>query len=423
MDTALPIHLRLRGRLDEATERLALRAALTASHLLGLATGTHLRRLRGLNDPLAHLQARLEESELRARLAFETAEILGARFAKIPERHRPYFTPAQRFRILEIRHLLARSAQETARVFLLCPNTVLNWERKADPDIHSVGSTVKPTPPVRRAADVVRSLVQTMARFGFGGQDLVARVLARAGWRVSARSVGRYRKQRLVPPDPTPGGEPPTRPARPVIARFVHHVWMLDVSQVQQFLGPDLFMAAVFDAFSRAPLALQVFDAKPGAKDMATLLRRAARAFARPRYVITDQGGEFTAAAFAKAVMRLGAVQRFAAKDSLLATARLERFWRTLKEAANLYRLRLPLTLDDLEHRLEPALLHYLCFRPHEGLKGATPAEAFLGVEPACARTVDPPRGRPGEGPPAPPFRIDHLDPASGRFPILTPTA
>ena len=74
---------------------------------------------------LAEVQARLEESELRARLAWETAEILRARFAKLPERHRPYFTPAQRFRILEMRSLLAWSAQEAARVFLVCPNTIL----------------------------------------------------------------------------------------------------------------------------------------------------------------------------------------------------------------------------------------------------------------------------------------------------------
>jgi hypothetical protein len=36
-ETAPPVHLRLRGILDEATERLALRAALSASHLMGLA--------------------------------------------------------------------------------------------------------------------------------------------------------------------------------------------------------------------------------------------------------------------------------------------------------------------------------------------------------------------------------------------------
>lgn len=418
LETAPPVYLRLRGILDEATERLALRAALSASHLLGLATGTHLRKLGAQNDPLAELQARLEEAELRARLAGETAELLGARFSKLPQRHRPYFTPAQRFRILEM-----RSAQEAARVFLVCPNTMLNWEKAADPDRHSVGSTVKPTPPIRRAADVVRSIIQAMARLGFGGQDLMARILALAGWRVSARSVGRYWKEKLPPVPPPPESCEPVRVPRPVVARFVHHVWMMDISHIKQFLGPDLYMAAVYDAFSRAPLAVEVFHARPAAKDMVSLLRSAARAFGHPKYLITDQGGEFAAVVFRQAVKRLGTVQRFASTDSLYATARLERFWRSVKESAGLYRLQLPLTLNDLEQRLALALLHYVCFRPHEGLDGATPAEALLGMEPASRMAVEPPRDRPGEGPIEAPFRMAHLDPKNRRFPILKPAA
>ena len=80
---------------------------------------------------------------------------------------------------------------------------------------------MKPTPPIRRAADVVRSLVQTMTRLGFGGQDLLARILARAGWRVFARSVGRYRRGRTTVPLPTPEPAPTQRKTTPVIARFV----------------------------------------------------------------------------------------------------------------------------------------------------------------------------------------------------------
>ena len=71
-ETAPPVHLRLRCNLDEATERLALRAALSASHLLGLATGTHLRKLRAQNDPLAELQARLEDADSRHSYAMIT---------------------------------------------------------------------------------------------------------------------------------------------------------------------------------------------------------------------------------------------------------------------------------------------------------------------------------------------------------------
>jgi transposase InsO family protein len=197
---------------------------------------------------------------------------------------------------------------------------------------------------------------------------------------------------------------------------------MMDVSEVRQFLGPALHMAAVFDAFSRTPLALQVFNHKPAAPDMARLLTGAVKAFAAPSHVITDRGGEFIGAAFRKTVRRFGAVHRFASADSIKATARLERFWRTLKEAARIRALGLPLDCDDLEQRLETALLFYVCFRPHEGLKGATPAEVFLGIEPKHRGAVEPPRGRPGERTTAAPSRIGYLDPEQ-RFGILKPTA
>jgi len=83
--------------------------------------------------------------------------------------------------------------------------------------------------------------------------------------------------------------------------------------------------------------------------------------------------------------------------------------------------LRATLTADDLERRIEIALLHYLCFRPHEGLGGATPVEVFLGLEPAHLSAVEPPRGMPGEGRGEAPFRLAaFLDESSKRFPALT---
>ena len=108
---------------------------------------------------------------------------------------------------------------------------------------------------------------------------------------------------------------------------------------------------------------------------MARLLRRAVRAFTAPKYLITDLGGEFRGRTFQKATARFAIRQRFASALNIHATARLERSWRTLKDTASL-RLRRPLTIDDLERRLETALSHYMLFRPHQGLHGMTPAEA-----------------------------------------------
>ncbi len=112
-------------------------------------------------------------------------------------------------------------------------------------------------------------------------------------------------------------------------------------------------------------------------------------------------------------------IQRFASADSLKATTPLERFWLTLKQAARLYRFRLPLTSAALETRLETFLLHYLCLRPHEGLAGAVPAEVFLRREPLHKSAVEPPRGLPGGGPTRPPFEVAYLDPDARLFPIL----
>jgi transposase InsO family protein len=208
-----------------------------------------------------------------------------------------------------------------------------------------------------------------------------------------------------------------------VIARFVHHVWMMDITEVRSFLGLRVFhVAGVFDAFSRVPLALRVRDTTPDTPWMARLLTATARTFGRPKYLITDLGGQFQGRIFAKAVGRLGIRHRFASALNIYATARLERFWRTLKDTARLRLLR-PLTIEDLERRLEIALSHYIVFRPHQGLHGATPAEALLGLRPACAEALSPPRGSPGEGSGHSPFSVVYLDPQGRRFPFLEKAA
>jgi hypothetical protein len=415
-----PVHLRLRGIPEEAVTRFALRAALTAVHLLGLAAGTQLRQWRGSREPLNDLHARLQQAELQARLAWDVVEILSHRLAKIPDRRRPHYSPSHRFRILELKSLLGWSREVAAQVFLVCSNTLFNWERSADPTAETVGVDIKPIPPVRRFADVVRELVQTMARLGFGGEDLIAATLARAGWKISARSVRRISKERPLAPAPAP---PSATISRPVVARFVHHVWMMDVTVVPSLFGIHQFhVAGVYEAFSRVPLGLQVFDQPPKSGPMARLFHRAVRAFGRPKYLITDRGGEFVGRLFTKTLARAGTVHRFASTHNIFATARLERFWRTFKEAARL-RLQPVLVREDLESRLELTLSHYLLFRPHQGLCGATPAEAFLGLDPAAARAAAPSRAQPGEGHGDAPFTVRYLDPANRRFPILDSAA
>jgi len=73
---------------------MALPALLRASHLLGLALGSALGRLRDSGVTLARMFEKAEESALLLRMTREAAGILGARWDKVPERHRPHYAQA-----------------------------------------------------------------------------------------------------------------------------------------------------------------------------------------------------------------------------------------------------------------------------------------------------------------------------------------
>jgi DNA-binding XRE family transcriptional regulator len=127
---------------------------------------------------------------------------------QMPQAERPHYGPEQRFRILRIRSFLGLSQRETAAMFRVSVETIVRWEMEAmspDGDDPTPRPLVAPNPPVRRFADVVRAVVKTMELAGFGGNDLIARTLARAGWKLSARTVGRIRRERWpVPRLPEP---------------------------------------------------------------------------------------------------------------------------------------------------------------------------------------------------------------------------
>ena len=157
---------------------VAQRAVQKAARLLSLAFGQSLRDLRESPDPLMKAHALGQEQSLLARILADVADLLGSRLDKLPERRRPHYTPHQRWRILEVRRLLAFSAEETATLFRVSTGTVLRWDAEGkEPGKQTVGSLLKPTPPITRYADVVRHLVQTMDRLGFKCAETIASIL------------------------------------------------------------------------------------------------------------------------------------------------------------------------------------------------------------------------------------------------------
>jgi transposase InsO family protein len=401
-------------------DTLALRALMKATHLLGLALAERIRQYRDSGDIALDRFAQLQEQTLHVALLREALEVLASRLDKIPERHRPHFSPKARFRILRIKTLLALSADETAITFRVSAGTILRWEQEAlrAPERQTVGSLLKPVPPVRRYHDSVRHLVHTLTLVGFPGDRSLAAHLARAGFKLARRTIQRIRKEK--PNAPVPESPAPDPALRAVRARYPHHVWMLDLTEIPGFLRLFSFkLAVVLDVFSRVPLAARVFLAEPRGRAIARLVADASRRFGAPRHSVSDQGAQFKSRAFRRSLARLGIRHRYGAIGRTGSIAIIERFFRTLKAIARL-RAKPPLLRVDLERRLALALDYYVWLRPHQALAGATPAEIYSGCRPARCDAVQPPRGRPGEGTgiPPPPLELRYLDPEQ-RLPYL----
>ncbi len=377
----------------------ALRALMKANELFGLALGVRLAKLRDSDEPLQSAFAEVEVQALQARLFHEASQILAERWDKVPDRRRPQYRPELRYRILRLKKLMAWSRDETALLFRVSSGTITRWEQETEnhPERKTVGSLVKPQPPVRRYADVVRQIVRSMDLAGFGGNRRIAQTLARAGWKVAKDTVRRAQKEK--PPKPTE--TPMATKIRVVKARYPNHVFMADLTEV-----PGLFrifqfkVAAVIDVFSRMPVATRVFFTEPSANAIAELFHEAVDRFGVPRHFVSDQGSQFTAESFRNLLKDLDVRQRFGAIGETGSIALIERLWRSFKDLSRVRTFK-PLVLEDLKRRLRLSLTYYAHYRPHQGLGGATPAEKSTTDSlrpispPASPRERDPGNVRP----------------------------
>jgi transposase InsO family protein len=284
---------------------------------------------------------------------------------------------------------------------------VARWIDQAlkEPAKATIGSLLKAVPPLMSYSAVVRDLVLTMDQMGFGGSMRIAQTLAREGVKLSKETVRRWRKcSRKPKPEPQTKGGSILKASKP------NHVWMIDITEIPGFFNLFRFkLAVVLDVFSRMPLAAQFFTKEPTAEQMAGLVLHGASKHTPPKHFVSDQGSQFTSQVFRNTLASLGIKHRFGAIGQTGSCAIIERFWRTLKEMC-LLKMRPPLAPDDLYARLHAGLYYYAYHKPHQGIKGATPAELYYGKTPACASAVRPSRAYENKSDDKM-FEIAYLDP------------
>lgn len=238
---------------------------------------------------------------------------------------------------------------------------------------------------------VMRDLDELHTRWPVYGQRKLLRELRTCGW-----SIGRKRVRRLmrlmgleaIAPKPKTSIPDAGHRKYPYLLRDLEivrpdQVWCTDITYIPMGRG-FAYLTAVMDWHSRAVLSWRIsntLDTRFCLEALAEAVRVAGRA---PDIVNTDQGCQYTSAAWTGAVEALGAKVSMDGKGRWVDNVFIERLWRSLKcediylrdyrDLAELER-GVARWMDDYNHRRIHQALDYRkpwdCYRPQAGLAEA----------------------------------------------------
>jgi putative transposase len=151
-------------------------------------------------------------------------------------------------------------------------------------------------------------------------------------------------------------------------------VWSTDITYVPLPAG-FMYLAAVIDWYSRYVLAWRLSNTLDGAFCLELLDEALARG--RPEIFNTDQGAQFTAAAFTGRLLAAGVQVSMDGRGRCLDNVFVERLWRTVKYE-DIY-LRGYAAVPELAQGLGRFFPFYNERRPHQALGYETPAAVYRG--------------------------------------------
>ncbi len=107
------------------------------------------------------LTADLDRATTEIALLREELDIKDDRWSRLPSRRRPYYTPVQRMRVLQLKAARGWSCEQAARAFLINEQTLRSWLERVDEK--GERSLIQTAEPVNRFPDFVRYLVQQLS--------------------------------------------------------------------------------------------------------------------------------------------------------------------------------------------------------------------------------------------------------------------
>ena len=159
-------------------------------------------------------------------------------------------------------------------------------------------------------------------------------------------------------------------------------VWGMDLTGKTDVQGMLHRLLGLVEHGSRAALCLQALPNKSSWTLLGYLFLAIGK-YGKPRFLRTDNEAIFTSRLFRGVLLLLGIRHRRSDPGCPWQNGRVERFFGTLKNKLNCFEV---VSFDALNLALGEFGFWYNQVRPHQNLNGATPAEAWAGVNPFAAR-------------------------------------
>jgi len=229
---------------------------------------------------------------------------------------------------------------------------------------------------------IMRRLDRLHLEFPFAGARMLRGLLVAEGCQIGRRHVktlmrrmgieALYCRPRTTKPEP--GHKIFPYLLRGIEITRANQVWAMDITYISMARG-FVYLAVVLDWFSRRVLSWRVSITMEAAFCVATLEDAMAR-HGKPEIFNTDQGSQFTGAAFTGTLASNGIAISMDGKGAWRDNVFVERLWRSVKYE-EVY-----LRAYDSVSEARASIGRYLDFyngrRPHSSLDGSTPDQAYF---------------------------------------------
>ena len=244
----------------------------------------------------------------------------------------------------------------------------------------------RPAPVSADDLAVMRRIDELHLAWPFYGSRRMAAVLRRESWEVNrkrAKRLMRVMEIEAIYQKPSTSKGHPDHKVYPYLLRGLtidrpNQVWCADITYIPMAKG-FVYLVAVMDWFSRRVLSWRL-SITMETDFCIEALREATERYGQPEIFNTDQGVQFTSAAFVDELAGRGVRISMDGKGRYLDNIFIERLWRSLKYE-EVY-IKAYGSVPEARRNIGEWLAFYNDVRPHQSLEYRTPREVFEGV--AC---------------------------------------